>query len=134
MALGLIRSLDTYGHALTLRAQRAEVLGFNITNSDTPGYQARDFDFAAAMGRASQGSRSAETMRASRPGHITATGAAGGPVELGYRVPLQLSLDQNTVETHVEQAAFSENAVRYQATVALMNSRIRNLLTAVTGK
>ena len=33
--------------ALNLRAQRQEVLAANIANADTPGYQARDIDFAS---------------------------------------------------------------------------------------
>jgi flagellar basal body rod protein FlgB len=37
--------------------------------------------------------------------------------ELKYRNPYQASLDGNTVEMPVEQAAFSENNVRYQASL-----------------
>ena len=35
--------------ALNLRAQRQEVLAANIANADTPGYQARDIDFASEL-------------------------------------------------------------------------------------
>ena len=35
--------------ALDLRAQRSETLASNIANADTPGYKARDFDFAKAL-------------------------------------------------------------------------------------
>lgn len=35
--------------ALNLRAQRQEVLAANIANADTPGYQARDMDFASEL-------------------------------------------------------------------------------------
>lgn len=35
--------------ALNLRAQRQEVLAANIANADTPGYQARDLDFASEL-------------------------------------------------------------------------------------
>jgi flagellar basal-body rod protein FlgB len=35
--------------ALTLRANRQQVLAGNIANADTPHYQARDFDFATAL-------------------------------------------------------------------------------------
>jgi len=35
--------------ALTLRANRQQILAGNIANADTPHYQAKDFDFAAAL-------------------------------------------------------------------------------------
>ncbi|MCE1685746.1 flagellar basal body rod protein FlgB, partial [Enterobacter hormaechei] len=35
--------------ALALRNQRQEILSANIANADTPGFQARDIDFAAQL-------------------------------------------------------------------------------------
>ena len=52
------------------------------------------------------------TARTSRS--MTATTPSG---DLKYRNPYQASLDGNTVEMPVEQAAFSENNVRYQASL-----------------
>lgn len=40
--------------ALNLRAQRQEVLAANIANADTPGYQARDIDFASELKKVMQ--------------------------------------------------------------------------------
>ena len=37
--------------ALNLRAQRQEILAGNIANADTPGYQARDIDFANQLNK-----------------------------------------------------------------------------------
>ncbi len=37
--------------ALNLRAQRQEILAANIANADTPGYQARDIDFAGQLNK-----------------------------------------------------------------------------------
>lgn len=48
----LTAGLDYQGAALTLRAERQRVLASNIANADTPGYQARDIDFAAMLARA----------------------------------------------------------------------------------
>jgi flagellar basal-body rod protein FlgB len=49
-------------------------------------------------------------------------------------VPLAPSLDGNTVDVQLEQAAFAENAVRYQATLSFLTSRFRGLMTAITGQ
>ena len=58
--------------------------------------------------------------------------AAGNP-DLKYRTPLAPALDGNTVDAQLEQAAFAENAVRYQATLTFLNSKFRGLLTAIIG-
>lgn len=129
MALSITNSFDNFERALGLRAKRAEVLAYNISNADTPGFKARDFDFAAAMRRTPNASH----PRISHSHHLGASGIAS-EIELSYRVPLQPSLDQNTVETHIEQAKFMDNAVRYQAALNLLNGHIRHLLTAATGR
>jgi flagellar basal-body rod protein FlgB len=48
-----------------------------------------------------------------------------------YRNPYQASLDGNTVEMPIEQAAFSETNVRYQASLTFINSRISELTLAI---
>jgi flagellar basal-body rod protein FlgB len=65
-------------------------------------------------------------------------GAAGATPStdafLKYRTPLAPSLDGNTVDVQLEQAAFADNAVRYQATLSFLSSRFRSLMTAITGQ
>ena len=63
--------------------------------------------------------------------------AAGGELpagELKYRNPYQASLDGNTVEMPVEQAAFSENNVRYQASLTFINNQISLMQFAIAGQ
>jgi flagellar basal-body rod protein FlgB len=43
------------------------------------------------------------------------------------------ALDGNTVDEQLEQSAFAENSVRYQATLTILNSKLRSLMTAITG-
>jgi flagellar basal-body rod protein FlgB len=74
-------------------------------------------------------------MTSTRSGHIggaTANGTAAP--ELKYRTPLAPSLDGNTVDAQMEQAAFAENSVRYQATLSFLNNKFRSLMTAITGQ
>ena len=84
-----------HGAALEIRSQRMGVLGSNIANAATPGYKARDVDFAAAL--------------QARLGGAQADRATDGAIQ--YRIPTMASLDGNTVEMSTEQAAFAENAV-----------------------
>ena len=68
--------LDFHAQALTLRSQRQQVLASNIANADTPGYVARDFDFAAALKSASgSGTGQAVTTDAR---HFSSVGAHPG--------------------------------------------------------
>ena len=52
---------------------------------------------------------------------------------LKYRIPTQPSVDGNTVEADIEQAAYAENVVHYQASLTFLNSKIRGLRLAIRG-
>ena len=51
--------------------------------------------------------------------------------QLLYRVPDQPSLDGNTVDMDRERAQFTDNAVRYQASLTFLSSRLQSLKTAM---
>jgi flagellar basal-body rod protein FlgB len=131
-------NLDTYlgvhAQALKLRSQRSELLANNLANADTPNFRARDIDFQKALQKATS-EQSAGELKTTNAGHIATNGAptaANG--ELKYRVPLAPSLDGNTVDAQLEQAAYAENSVRYQATLTFLSAKFRNLMTAITGQ
>ena len=52
---------------------------------------------------------------------------------LAYRVPMQPSMDGNTVDPQVEQAAFAGNTVHYQASLSFITAQIHMLRAAITG-
>jgi flagellar basal-body rod protein FlgB len=118
--------------ALLLYGQRLGVLASNIANADTPGYKARDIDFAAVLGHGDQ--QAPLDMAATSALHIANSTQDALPGELQYRNPYQASLDGNTVEMAVEQAAFAENNVRYQASLQLINNTIAELQFAIAGQ
>jgi flagellar basal-body rod protein FlgB len=127
--------LGVHAAALKLRAQRTEVLAANLANADTPGYRARDIDFKGALAAASGQQGGGVHLATTKAGHIGAATANGGPApELKYRVPLAPALDGNTVDGQLEQSAFAENTVRYQATLSFVSSKFRALMTAITGQ
>ncbi len=128
--------VGVHAQALRLRAQRGELIANNLANADTPGYKSRDIDFRKALAAAGQpgGALQLSTTQAA---HVRTGGgaeASGGDSNVKYRLPLAPALDGNTVDAQVEQAAFAENAVRYQATLSFLNSRFRGLMTAITGQ
>lgn len=108
-----------HGKALALRSQRLNLLASNIANAATPHYKARDIDFDKALAAATKQGQSADQ-------------AASGA--MGYRVPLQSSLDGNTVELSTEQTLFAENAVQYRTTLAFLESRMATITRALKGE
>jgi len=136
--------LGVHAAALKLREQRTELLANNLANANTPGFKARDLDFQSALAAAGSSGPSASAGQpvATHPGHIgvPAAGGIAGPgagstaAFLKYRTPLAPSLDGNTVDPQLEQAAFAENTVRYQATLTFLSQRFRSLMTAITGQ
>jgi len=135
MPINLDTYLGVHADALKIRGQRTELLARNLANADTPGYQARDLDFRAALAAASGGAEAPVSLRTTSTRHLsTADASPEGTANLKYRVPLAPSLDGNTVDVQMEQAAFAENSVRYQATLSFLSARFRGLLTAITGQ
>jgi flagellar basal-body rod protein FlgB len=137
MPLNLDQYVSVHATALDVRSKRTELIANNLANADTPGYQARDIDFRQAMARAAGNAPAAGVqLSTTNAGHIAGQSAANatGSPDLKYRVPLAPALDGNTVDAQVEQAAFAENAVRYQATLTFLNSKFRGLLAAITGQ
>jgi flagellar basal-body rod protein FlgB len=117
--------------ALLLHGQRIGVLATNLANADTPNYKARDIDFSAVLAHTDDAPL---PLRATQEAHITFSETEGPAGELKYRNPYQASLDGNTVEMPVEQAAFSENNVRYQASLAFINQKIAEMQLAIAGQ
>lgn len=105
-----------HGSALAVRSQRMGVLASNIANASTPGFKARDIDFNQALASQEDGAEN------------------GVAAAVRYRVPVQTSMDGNTVELTLEQTAFAENAVQYQTTLSFLNGRIGQITRALKGE
>ena len=139
MAINLDSYLGVHASALKLREQRTELLARNLANADTPGYKAQDLDFSAALAATAPPGGAPGRLSATQPGHIPVAGSgaldpSSTEAFLRYRTPLAPALDGNTVDAQLEQAAFAENAVHYQATLSFLSSKFRSLMTAITGQ
>ena len=135
----LTDSLDFQGQALQLRSERQRLIASNIANADTPGYIARDMDFAKTLKAATGSLPAAGALTTSHTGHLGTGGAAGAggakvAGELLYATPSQTNLDRNTVDMDRERASFADNAIKYEATLRFINSNVRTSLSAITGQ
>jgi flagellar basal-body rod protein FlgB len=139
----LSSTFDFQSEALKLRSERQQVLASNIANADTPNYQARDFDFKAALSSATHqlqnvASAVPAAMAKSAAGHMAgatlSTLSLSGTPELQYRTPAQGALDANTVDMDVERANFADNSIRYEAALRFLNGHIKTMNLAVNGQ
>lgn len=113
--------------ALNVLSQRSELLANNIANVDTPNYKARDVDFSEILRSSVSKSNKSVSLQATHDKHF-GFGEKNTIAETKYRVPLQPSLDGNTVDSQVEHGLFAENAVRYQISLQFLSNKIKGLV------
>lgn len=120
MSISMNQVLGVHTQALNLRLQRSEILAANLANEDTPGFQARDFNFNKEMDRLS--------------GDFDSAFGGAPSTQLQYRVPNQASMDGNTVDLSVEQMEFSRNSMEFQTSLTFLNMKFRGLKQAFEGR
>ncbi|MCW7540515.1 flagellar basal body rod protein FlgB [Aquabacterium sp. A7-Y] len=136
----LTSTLNFQAEALVLRSERQRLIASNIANADTPGYVARDMDFAKQLQAATRAQSaggavaSAKVVATTSAGHIGNTVNGRAPVELNYALASQTNLDSNTVDMDRERANFADNSVRYEATLRFINGSVKTMLSAITGQ
>ena len=135
MSISFQNALGIHEQALGFRAQRAEVLANNIANADTPNFKARDLDFASVLAQQSEKQKGGHFgLNLTDNRHIAAEGLDQGDSALRYRTPFHPSIDQNTVDMQQEQSNYTENAVQFQASFTLLNSKFKGLISALRGE
>ncbi|TBR09302.1 MAG: flagellar basal body rod protein FlgB [Lysobacter sp.] len=116
--------LGIHGTALALREQRLQLLSANIANADTPGFRAQDIDFAQAL-------NAALAPAASASGDAINAAVDGARFDAPSSQP---SLDGNTVDGERAKAAFAQASLEYRASLNFVESKVRTMLTAITGQ
>lgn len=130
MSISFDRALGIHPQALELREKRAEVLANNLANADTPGFKARDFDFKQMLGLQMDNQLK---MAATDGKHLPPMEEVQGD-DLKYRIPMQASLDGNTVDTQQEVAEFTKNVLDFQASFQLLNGKFKSLSKVLRGE
>ena len=131
----LTDTLNFHGQALSLRSERQRLLASNIANADTPGYVARDMNFAQALREASGASTNgAAALATSKAGHLPGNAGARAEANLLYANASQTNLDRNTVDMDRERANFADNSVKYEATLRFINGQSKTMLSAIQGQ
>jgi flagellar basal-body rod protein FlgB len=121
-----------------VRSQRQQIWASNIANADTPNYHARDIDFKTALDAALKaGSPDPNRLSLTDAHHQPEASEDGKTLSNGvpllYRKMHQGSVDNKTVDMDVERNQFADNALRYEASVSIINNQIKNLLAVIQG-
>jgi flagellar basal-body rod protein FlgB len=130
----LTQALDFQSQALVLRAERQRLIASNIANADTPGYQAREMDFANALRQATGTTTPGSAplpLATTHNGHDAATRNLREGNGLLYARHSQDAIDRNTVDMDRERASFTDNTVKYEATLRFINGSVRSMLDAM---
>lgn len=121
--------LQLHSEALALRSKRNEILASNIANAATPNFKAKDLDFSSML-NAKMGIGDLMTNDVRHLNSVSTSINDG----VGFRQNITPSMDGNTVELHVEQMQFSENVMRYQASLEFLNRKLTGLKSAIKGE
>lgn len=104
--------------------ERHKVIASNIANSDTPGYKAKDVKFTGVLNNEVK-------LLTTDPKHMKSknSGKSGGEIitenDLSWG-------DRNNVELDVEVAKMTENSLRHDAAIRILNSKIKMFRNAIS--
>lgn len=108
---------------LDVQSRRAEVVASNLANADTPGYVAKELEFADYMRSAAE-----EAMNPSASQR--AQGLTDAP-RIIEETPGAVGIDGNTVDAGREMSTLAESGMNYLAGAQLLQSRLRTLRSAI---
>jgi flagellar basal-body rod protein FlgB len=121
--------------ALKLRTYRQQILGNNLANSDTPGFKARDINFADVLKNEMAGvsRNSGLSLAVTNPGHLKGKTSYENP-NLLYRIPNQPAMDGNTVDGDIELSELTKNSVFTESALTILGGTIKSRMSAITGQ
>ncbi len=118
---------------LDLRTANQEVIGSNIANAETPGYEARSFSFEDQL----RGALSANSLHpvATLPNHIPIVPTELEQVSGAVTVTRDTAGigDRNTVSVDQEMINLSRNQLLYEAAVTMLNKKMSLVKYAAGG-
>lgn len=128
-------TMVAYQRSMDFRSQRHNLVSTNISNAETPGFQAKDVEFEGILKDALSTERGLTLVRTHKK-HL----GGGGDIEiLSSRpeiVPVDspvTSFDGNTVSVDKEMAKLSENSLLFQTETEVLARLFGGLKNAISG-
>jgi len=118
---GMDNITSLLGSFLDVQSRRAEIVAGNLANADTPGYVAKELDFADFLRNAANESLTPAT--GNKQGSIAARVVEQQAGTIG--------LDGNTVDPGREMSTLAEAGMKYLEGTQLLQMRLRTLRSAI---
>ena len=109
---------------LDVQSRRAEVIGGNIANADTPGFVAKELDFADFLKDAARDAALPLSQQNSKKSFSDSP-------HIIEQTPTAIGLDGNTVDSGREMAELAQAGSNFNFGVKMLQSRLRLLRTAI---
>ena len=124
-------AFDSLNNALDIMAAKHSVIASNIANIDTPGFKAKELDFAEAFkGAVAQGGSG---MKTTDERHFQGLSVKGSPVSfVRQQVNNSLRNDGNNVNIDKEMLALSQNSIMYDILAQTISRRFDALKYAIS--
>jgi flagellar basal-body rod protein FlgB len=117
------RTTQALEKTLDMRQEKTAIISSNIANAETPGYQAKAFDFEQSLSRALTLDNA--PMDRTDPGHMTAGGEVNNVVAEVYADPNnEVREDGNTVNREKEMMSLAENQILFNTTADLVKKKL----------
>ncbi len=108
---------------LDVQSRRSEVVAGNLANVDTPGYVAKELNFADFLRNAAQESLTTVTTQSPSAGISS--------LQIVEQQPTAVGLDGNTVDAGREMSTLAEAGMKYLEGTQLLQMRLRTLRSAI---
>lgn len=115
---------------LDLTSTRQKLLTENVANAETPGYQRKDIDFRTEL-KTAMGQSGGASMKATRPEHLGADGAAHASKVNREKIPAG---EQFGVNVDREMAAVAENQLEFSVAAKLVTKKFEALRSVIRGR
>lgn len=124
-------TFEVIERSMDLRFRRHALLSSNIANSETPGYRARELDFAGELEHV-LGQTSSEEVQKTDTRHMDlATGSVSHVVMDDSGA---MGADGNNVDLDISMGKMAENARAYQNAANWLGVQLRLIKTAARGR
>ena len=118
--------------ALDFQSERQLLISSNISNIDTPGYQAKDIDFKGAL-KAALGTGDDLALRSTHKGHIGPNKDVIRRLQVEpFSEPDPAKSNGNNVNIDKEMMKLAENQISYNAVIQTMAKRRSTVMVAIT--
>jgi len=114
--------------------KRQQVIGHNIANAETPGYQALTVNFENQLQRALDADHNNPSLERTDILHLAAPAPRALGAQVDARQNSSMRLDGNNVDIDLEMSQLAETSIQYQSLTQLVSKKLALLKSIAAGR